>query len=110
LKVASTLPSSTETAVTWPVSSLATNSCRPSALSAVCSGSDPAASTRTSFRSATLTTPMPSAFLSAGGSVSSSTPGGAIGDPLSATNSVPPSGLSRMPRGLLPTGIVATTF
>ena len=34
-----------------------------------------------------LTTPMPSAFLSAGGSVFSSTPGGAIGEPLSATKS-----------------------
>ena len=32
-----------------------------------------------------LTTPMPSAFLSAGGRVVSSTPGGAMGDPLSAT-------------------------
>src|SRR5688500_18672760 len=53
---------------------------------------------------------MPSAFLSAGGSVLSSTPGGAIGEPLSATYSVVPSGLNRMPRGRLPTGIVAIVF
>ena len=108
--MAITFPSSTDTAVTWPVSSLATNSSRPSALKAVCSGSDPAGSTRSSFRSATLTTPMPSAFLSGGGSLDSSTPGGAIGEPLNATNKVVPSGLRRMPRGRLPTGMVATTF
>ena len=47
---------------------------------------EPARMTRSSFRSFTLTIPMPSAFLSAGGSVLSSTPGGAMGEPLSATN------------------------
>ena len=57
--------------------------------------------------SLTLTTPMPSAFLSAGGSVLSSTPGGALGEPLNATNNVDPSGLSLIPRGRLPTGNVA---
>ena len=36
-------------------------------------------------------------------------PGGAIGEPLRATYSVEPSGLTRMPRGRFPTGIVATT-
>ena len=66
--------------------------------------------TRSSFRSFTLTIPMPSAFLSAGGSVLSSTPGGAMGEPLSATNTCDPSRLRRIPRGRLPTGIVATTF
>ena len=40
----------------------------------------------------------------------SSTPGGAIGDPLSATNTREPSRLRRTPRGRLPTGMVATTF
>src|SRR5688500_2692831 len=53
---------------------------------------------------------MPSALLSAGGSVDSSTPGGAFGDPLSATYTVRPFGLTRIPRGRLPTGIVATTL
>ena len=85
LNVASSRPSATESAVASPVSSLATNRRWPSPVTAICSGSDPACSTRSSFRSLTLTTPMPSAFLSAGGSVLSSTPGGAIGDPLSAT-------------------------
>src|SRR5262245_23673961 len=56
-----------------------------------------------------LITPMPSAFLSGGGSLLSSTPGGAIGDPLSATKSILPSGLTRIPRGRLPTGIVPVT-
>ena len=65
--------------------------------------------TRSNRCSLTLTTPMPSAFLSAGGSLLSSTPGGALGEPLSATNSVDPSGLSRIPRGRLPTGNVAIT-
>ena len=61
------------------------------------------------FRAAISTTPMPSAVLSGGGSLLSSVPGGAIGDPLSATNSFVPSGLTLMPRGRLPSGIVATT-
>ena len=65
--------------------------------------------TRSSLPLLTSTTPMPSAFLSAGGSDSSSTPGGAIGDPLSATYNVEWSGLTRTPRGRLPSGIVATT-
>ena len=41
--------------------------------------------------------PMPSALRSGGGSLLSSVPGGAIGDPLSATNSFVPSGLTLMP-------------
>ena len=40
----------------------------------------------------------------------SSTPGGAIGEPLNATKSRVPSALRRIPRGRLPTGMVATTF
>src|SRR6185436_15637219 len=54
--------------------------------------------------------PMPSALRSGGGSLLSSVPGGAIGDPLSATNNDFPSGLRRIPRGRLPTGMVAVTF
>ena len=53
---------------------------------------------------------MPSARLSGGGSLLSSTPGPAIGEPLNATYSVEPSGLTRMPRGRFPTGIVVNTF
>ena len=51
---------------------------------------------------------MPSALRSGGGSVFSSTPGPALGDPLSATYARVPSGLAAMPRGRLPSGIVAT--
>src|SRR5688572_69667 len=85
LNVASSRPSAIAIAVARPVSSFATNRRWPSLLTAVCSGSDPAFSTRSSLRSLMLTTPMPSPFLSAGGRVLSSTPGGAMGDPLSAT-------------------------
>jgi hypothetical protein len=88
---------------------LATNSHLPSRLIAICSGSEPPGMTRSSLLLLTSKTPMPSAFLSAGGSVDSSTPGGAIGDPLSATYSVDWSGLTRTPRGRLPSGTVATT-
>jgi len=56
------------------------------------------------------TTPTPSAVRSGGGSLLSSVPGGAIGDPLNATNSLVPSGLTLMPLGLLPSGIVVTTW
>src|SRR5262245_60304788 len=52
---------------------------------------------------------MPSALRSGGGSVFGSTPGPALGDPLSATYSVLPSGLGLMPRGRLPSGAVAST-
>src|SRR6187200_3225084 len=52
---------------------------------------------------------MPSALRSGGGSVFGSTPGPALGDPLSATYRVLPSGLALMPRGRLPNGAVATT-
>ena len=55
------------------------------------------------------TTPMPSALRSGGGSVFSSTPGGADGDPLSATYKNVPSGLAAIPRGRFPSGIVPTT-
>ncbi len=54
-------------------------------------------------------TPMPSAVRSGGGSLLSSTPGPPLGEPLRATYSKRPSGLRRMPRGRLPTGMVATT-
>ena len=57
------------------------------------------------LRVAMSTTPMPSAERSAGGSVDSSTPGGAIGDPDSATYSCVPSRDTRSPRGRLPTGM-----
>src|SRR5688572_9882861 len=53
---------------------------------------------------------MPSAERSGGGNLLSSVPGGAIGDPLNATYNVLPSGLTLMPRGRLPSGMVATTF
>src|ERR1044071_7278984 len=51
---------------------------------------------------------MPSALLSAGGSVFSSTPGPPIGEPLSAMYRRVRSGLIRIPRGRLPSAIVAT--
>ncbi len=54
--------------------------------------------------------PMPSAPLSAGGSLLSSTPGPAIGDPLNATYSSVPSGESFRPRGRLPNGSVSVTL
>src|SRR5688500_8005430 len=53
---------------------------------------------------------MPSALRSGGGSLLSSVPGGAIGEPLNATYRVAPAGLTLMPRGRLPRGIVATTW
>src|SRR5258708_23553466 len=52
---------------------------------------------------------MPSAVLSGAGNDFSSTPGPATGDPLSATYSVEWSGLTAIPRGRLPRGIVETT-
>ena len=55
------------------------------------------------------TSPMPSAARSGGGSLLSSVPGGAGGEPLSATYSDRPSGLTLMPRGRLPSGAVART-
>ena len=53
---------------------------------------------------------MPSFERSAGGSVFSSTPGPPLGDPLTATISVFPSGLTRTPRGRCPGSSVATTL
>ena len=53
--------------------------------------------------------PMPSAARSGGGRVLSSVPGGDGGEPLRATNSRAPSGDTLMPRGRLPSGMVATT-
>src|SRR2546422_10130546 len=47
--------------------------------------------------------------ISGGGSLLSSVPGGALGEPLSATYSVFPSGLALMPRGRFPSGAVAMT-
>ena len=55
------------------------------------------------------TMPMPSAERSGGGSVDSSTPGGAGGEPLRATNRRSPAGSTLMPRGRLPRGMVAIT-
>src|SRR5688572_22618527 len=52
---------------------------------------------------------MPSAFLSGGGNALSSVPGGATGDPLSATYSIEPSGLALTPRGRFPKGMVTIT-
>src|SRR5262245_48242401 len=52
---------------------------------------------------------MPSALRSGGGSVFGSTPGPALGDPLSATYSDLRSGETAMPRGRFPSCAVATT-
>ena len=52
---------------------------------------------------------MPSADRSAGGSLDSSTPGPAMGDPDSATKRRDPSRDSLTPRGRLPTGTCAST-
>ena len=54
---------------------------------------------------------MPSCALSATrfAHSSSGTEGGHFGDPLTATNTRAPSGLTRTPRGRFPTGMVATT-
>ena len=65
---------------------------------------------RTILRVAMSMMAMPSAERSAGGSVDSSTPGGAIGDPDSATYSCLPSRETRSPRGRLPTGMAARTL
>ena len=93
-----------------PASSLETYTFDPSALNEICSGSVPLVSIVETFRDAMSTMPMPSDFRSGGGSLLSSVPGGAIGDPLSATKSFVPSGLTLMPRGRLPSGMVATTW
>src|SRR5436190_23857588 len=53
--------------------------------------------------------PMPSALRSGGGSLSRSTLGPPMGEPLSAMYSDFLSGLTLMPRGRLPSGTVATT-
>src|SRR3954470_1505746 len=105
----STFPLSTSSAVAALTSSLAMKRRLPSGVTATCSGSEPLGIVRTSFRSLMLTTPIPSALLSGGGSLLSSTPGPAIGEPLSATYSTEPSGASRRPRGRLPTWMVATS-
>ena len=90
-------------------SSLATNRRVPSLLTATCSGSVPAGTIATSLPWRRSMTPMPSAFRSGGGSLLSSTPGPAIGEPLRATYRREPSGLAWMPLGRFPNGIVATT-
>ena len=92
--------------LTCPVSSFAMNTCEPSWLSATPSGSEPARSTRSSVPAAVSTSPMPSAPLSGGGSFDSSTPGPAIGEPLSATYKRDRSVLATMPRGRLPSSRV----
>ena len=103
------VPSAVLMIVRRAASSFATNRRVPSWLTATCSGSGPLVSTRTSLRAAMSTTPMPSALRSGGGSVFSSTPGGADGEPLSATYRSLPSGLAAMPRGRFPSAIVPTT-
>ena len=85
LRVATTFPAARSMILASPVSSLEVYSSVPSLLSENSSGSDPPAITFSNFRSLTSKTPIPSAVLSAGGRVLSSTPGPAIGDPLSAT-------------------------
>src|SRR3990170_4598302 len=107
--VVTTCPLCTSSTLAVPASSLATNSRVPSALSETCSGSDPARITVSTISVARLTTPTPSAVLSGGGSVSSSTPGGATGDPLRATNARRPSGLTLIPRGRFPSGTGGAT-
>src|SRR5687768_8047359 len=54
------------------------------------------------------TMPMPSDARSGGGNFDSSVPGGEIGEPLRAIYSSLPPGATRMPRGRLPSGRVAT--
>src|SRR6185437_2633024 len=56
------------------------------------------------------TSAMPSFDRSGGGNFDSSTPGPPIGDPLTATTSVFPSGVRRTPRGRWPASIVCTTL
>ncbi len=107
--VARTLSFATSMIVAAPSSSLEANSFAPSLLSAICSGSEPPCSFLTIWCVAMSMMPMPSAVLSAGGSLLSSTPGPPIGDPLSATKSCVPSGPTLIPRGRLPTSIVSTT-
>src|SRR5262245_1751731 len=108
-KVATIFCVSTSSTLAVPASSFATYNRVPSGLTATCSGSDPPFSTVVSFPVARSITPMPSAVLSGGGSFDSSTPGGASGDPLSATNSRLPSAEALTPRGRLPSGIVVFT-
>ena len=102
-------PLAMSTMLASAASSLATKTRVPSALTATCSGSVPAFSTFTTCPSAMSTMPMPSAERSGGGSVDSSTPGGAGGDPLRATNRRSPAGSTLMPRGRLPRGMVSST-
>src|SRR4029453_10843697 len=109
LAVATTFPAFRSTTLTWAASSLATNSRVPSALTSSCSGSLPAGITRVRRFVPVSPSPMPSAERSGGGSLLSSTPGGALGEPLSATYKYRPSGLTLMPRGRFPTITVATT-
>ena len=102
-------PLAMSTMLASAASSLATKIRVPSALTATCSGSVPAFSTFTTRPSAMSTMPMPSAERSGGGNVDSSTPGGAGGDPLRATNRRSPAGSTLMPRGRLPSGMVSST-
>ena len=67
------------------VSSFETNSLEPSGVTSNASGSCPPGSTFIRRRSFKSTTPIPSAARSGGGKELSSTPGGALGEPLSAT-------------------------
>ena len=80
-------PLATSTTLNFAASSLEMNTRVPSRLTASCSGSGPLGSTLSSLPCCRSTTPMPSALRSGGGSVFSSTPGPALGDPLSATYS-----------------------
>jgi hypothetical protein len=100
------------TMVAESASSLETNSLVPSLLMSNASGSEPPGSTLVTFRLATSMTPMPSLVLSAFSFSHSSSGmvGGQRGEPLRATKIVPPSSLSRMPRGRVPTVMVPTTL
>ena len=104
-----TAPLGTSTTDIVAASSLATNSLLPSGLRANCSGSEPACSTCTTLWVAVSTIAMPSALRSRSSLAhsSSGTDGGHLGSPLTATNSRDPSRLSFIPRGRLPTAIVA---
>src|SRR5437762_7167556 len=102
-------PSLVSITLSCAASSFATYTSLPSGLTATCSGSGPEGSTLINLRWRTSTTPMPSALRSGGGSFDSSTFGPPIGEPLNATYSSVRSGLATMPRGRLPSGMVATT-
>src|SRR6185312_150151 len=81
----------------------------PSGVMSKFSGSCPPCRRRT-LSVARSTSAIPSLDRSGGGSLDSSTPGPPIGEPLTATTSVLPSGVRRTPRGRCPASIVFTTL